>query len=166
MSRTQHIPDNSAEMLSYTENYRKITSDTSHGSVHHSWLLFDFSWSSESCVKPHIALAHLASLPSTPWWQQGNEHLQSYHTANTTALSKYSGLVTPPCHHTELSALLRFCCKSYSSYSCQVPVAGNWEICENMGCVPKHCFCRALVYCSTVRRVPGRLNYPSSSPGC
>lgn len=113
-------------------------------------LWFQLQLRVSKCVKPHAALAHPASLPLTPGDTTtaagcALKSLQSYHIANTTVLSKYSGPVTPSCHGTELSALLRFCCKSYSSYSCQVPVAGNWEICENMGCVPERGFRRALV---------------------
>lgn len=45
-SWTQDFPDNSAEMLSYSENYGKRTSGTSHGNVLDSRLFFDFSLSS------------------------------------------------------------------------------------------------------------------------
>ena len=47
VSWTQHFPDSSAEILSYSENCGKITLGTSHGNVLNSWLFFDFSLSSQ-----------------------------------------------------------------------------------------------------------------------
>lgn len=117
-----------------------------HGSVRDSWLLFDFSSSSVGkCEEPLVALAHPASLPSTPGdsmciktppelphcqHSSGFEMLRTSHTTLSPHWALHSAQV--------LLQEQQLC-------SCQVPVAGNWETCENMGCVPGRRFCRALV---------------------
>lgn len=132
-------------------------------------LWFQLELRVSKCVKPHVALAYPASLPLTPGGTMmaagcALKHLQSYHIANTRVVSKCS--VTPPCHCTELSSLLRFCCKSYSSApaKCLWQAIGKsvkiWAVCLSVA------FAGRWFNCSTIRRVPGRLNYPSSSPGC
>lgn len=153
MSLTQYFPDNSAEMLTFSENDGKTTSSTSHGNVLGSWLFFDFSLSSQLMyvLNTTLSLAHPASLPSASGVTVvaagcALKYLQSYQIANVTAVSKYSDRTS----HTTLSPhkalhFVKVLLGELQLYSCQVPGASNCEICENMGCVPDRRFCKALI---------------------